>query len=980
LRIRIRNGVVVALAGLLTLALPAVAGAATITVTSALDENAAAADNGTCTLREAVSATNTNATVDTCGHDGGTGADRIEFQAALADVVLSITATADNANVNGDLDVNAGTGGLTIAGGAGQTVDAAGIDRVLDVNNSSPGPLKLEAIELTGGAAAGGGGLFISAGQVELEDSSIAENTVTGGGGGISLSAGALVLDNSEVRANIANGASASSAGISTGSGTTVDIVNGSAVELNQVQTSTTGNGGGLNGSAAFTISDSTIAQNTATGSGGGINLSGFSSLTVTNSAITDNVAQRLSASGDGGGGGIQASSQAITIDDSVIARNSAGSTQSAPGGGININGPSVPLITDSLIEDNDSTRSGGGIALLNLAGLTLRRSVVSGNEVSDPTADGASGGGIQASGGSAKLIEDSLISGNSTTASDPGLTNRGAGLFVSGSAGFTAKRTTIADNFLVSGAQQGGGAYAFFSSTPNFTNVTFSGNQALGTGGDGGGIFADTSVTLNLSNATFSGNDAADLGDGIFESTGTTTLRSTIVADGCNQAVTDVGGGSFQSATATGACGLPVGAPGFVGGLQSNGGAPIGPASDPAPRPTQAIGFAGSAFDQIEGDCLDHTGAVISEDARGVPRPFDAVPPAPAGCDSGAFELVTCAGLPVDGTDAITGTAAGETLTGTPGADQIYAASGDDTVLGGGGADTICGAEGDDDLQGEADGDRLHGGPGDDALDGGPNAGLGDTADYLDSPSGVNVNLTTGVASGEGADTLQALEGIQGSRLDDVLTGDLGTNSINGGAASSADADLISGGGGSGPDGNDFLSGGPNPGSIDTVTYASRSDAVAVDLVAGQGGETTGPETDTLISFENAIGGSGADDLTGDAGPNSLRGGPGADEVTADAGADQLFLRDGVADTADCGSDNPGDVDTVEADVQGTDTLTNCLAPDLLDFALPPANPNPGTGNPGTVTPTKPKCKKGRKLKKVKGKFKCVKKRKKRR
>jgi hypothetical protein len=61
--------------------------------------------------------------------------------------------------------------------------------------------------------------------------------------------------------------------------------------------------------------------------------------------------------------------------------------------------------------------------------------------------------------------------------------------------------------------------------------------------------------------------------------------------------------------------------------------------------------------------------------------------------------------------------------------------------------------------------------------------------------------------------------------------------------------------------------------------------------------------------------------------------------------------------------------------DLQGTDTVNaDC---ETVSFFVPPQDPptNPGTG---TTAPVKPKCKKGQKLKKVKGKFKCVKKRKK--
>ena len=76
----------------------------------------------------------------------------------------------------------------------------------------------------------------------------------------------------------------------------------------------------------------------------------------------------------------------------------------------------------------------------------------------------------------------------------------------------------------------------------------------------------------------------------------------------------------------------------------------------------------------------------------------------------------------------------------------------------------------------------------------------------------------------------------------------------------------------------------------------------------------------------------------------------------------DQVFARDGVADTVNCGTDT----DTAELDAATVDSaVSECET--LARPAITAPTPTPA--------PTKPKCKKGRKLKKVKGKFKCVKK-----
>jgi glucose/arabinose dehydrogenase len=81
-----------------------------------------------------------------------------------------------------------------------------------------------------------------------------------------------------------------------------------------------------------------------------------------------------------------------------------------------------------------------------------------------------------------------------------------------------------------------------------------------------------------------------------------------------------------------------------------------------------------------------------------------------------------------------ITGTTAGETLTGTSGADVICAGAGNDTVSGAAGEDEIRGGSGDDTLAGQGNGDKVIGGPGSDNLSGG---GGDDTIISRDSVSG---------------------------------------------------------------------------------------------------------------------------------------------------------------------------------------------------------------------------------------------------
>jgi uncharacterized repeat protein (TIGR01451 family) len=67
-----------------------------------------------------------------------------------------------------------------------------------------------------------------------------------------------------------------------------------------------------------------------------------------------------------------------------------------------------------------------------------------------------------------------------------------------------------------------------------------------------------------------------------------------------------------------------------------------------------------------------------------------------------------------------ITGTAADDTLTGSPGGDTLKGRSGDDTLAGKGGADCLRGEKGDDRLSGGDGPDDLSGGRGNDRMKGG--------------------------------------------------------------------------------------------------------------------------------------------------------------------------------------------------------------------------------------------------------------------
>jgi Ca2+-binding RTX toxin-like protein len=171
-----------------------------------------------------------------------------------------------------------------------------------------------------------------------------------------------------------------------------------------------------------------------------------------------------------------------------------------------------------------------------------------------------------------------------------------------------------------------------------------------------------------------------------------------------------------------------------------------------------------------------------------------------------------------------------------------------------GAGFDTLMNFE---NLTGSNFNDTLSGNAGNNVLDGG--AGI-DTVSYANAGAGVTVTLGSvfaQVTGGAGIDTLFSFENLTGSSFNDTLSGNAGTNVLDGGAG------------------------------IDTVTYANAGSGVTVSLGTALAQNTGGAGLDTLISFENLTGSSFNDTLSGNAGSNVLNGGAGIDTVSyANAGA----------------------------------------------------------------------------------------------
>ena len=155
--------------------------------------------------------------------------------------------------------------------------------------------------------------------------------------------------------------------------------------------------------------------------------------------------------------------------------------------------------------------------------------------------------------------------------------------------------------------------------------------------------------------------------------------------------------------------------------------------------------------------------------------------------------------------------------------------------------------------------------------------ADLGDGDDRALLGGGGEIGALT-VRGGDGADRIELATTVltvtaDGGAGDDELVGGPAGERLDGGAG----ADRLSGGEGDdtltgdsveGPFADDRLDGGPGR---DAASYSSRGRPVTVDLAAGTGGSAG--ERDALVAIEDVAGGSAADVLRGDDGPNRLSG-----------------------------------------------------------------------------------------------------------
>ena len=368
------------------------ASAATITVNTDIDEYGG---SGSCSLRDAIEAANTDTAFGGC--PAGTGNDTVSIPAGFYQLDEDPT-TNEDLNVDGDIDL-ADADGVTIqgAGSASTIVDGDGSymeERVFDVLD---GDATFADLTVRNGnePEGSGGGIF------------------AGGDGNL------VTVLRSSVHFNTADFLGG---GIASGEGTELVVVD-SLIANNQA-TGQDGDGGGIHADWHLTVRNTTVADNHAEDFGGGIKA--FEGITLEGSTVSGN----STVNGEGGGVWLEPIG--------TIERLQQGEMQQAE-----------DVIIDTTISDNVTQQEGGGLWIDNDSGaiVEIYDSTFSNNRALD-------GGGIyndlQAPplNGGATYLENVTISSN--IASD-----QGGGIFNDGH--LSANHTTIYRNVANSDGGAGG-------------------------------------------------------------------------------------------------------------------------------------------------------------------------------------------------------------------------------------------------------------------------------------------------------------------------------------------------------------------------------------------------------------------------------------------------------------------------------------------------------------------------------------------
>lgn len=326
------------------------AGAATIDVTDPADDFFAS-PGGTCALREAVQAANTDADFGPCVRSGTGTADTIVLDGGQ--VYTRSRSGFDDTNQNGDLDITGRTT-IEVTGEGKAAIEGNFLDRVFEVH--SGGTLRGSKLIVRhglvpfSGTSPGGGGIRVHPdARLNLRSSTLVANESAGNGG---CSCGGALRTDGRTRLNRVavndNDAGNLAGGIAFLGGDLV--VRRSSIARNDSGSSAGGiHLGGFAKTDSAIFEATTVSANFAGGEGGGFSVSpsGGPTLRATNVTISGNEA-------NGRGGGVFLFSGMLRLNAATITRNTADADENTIGDGGGVYGSTVRLRNSIVVRNVD--------------------------------------------------------------------------------------------------------------------------------------------------------------------------------------------------------------------------------------------------------------------------------------------------------------------------------------------------------------------------------------------------------------------------------------------------------------------------------------------------------------------------------------------------------------------------------------------------------------------------------------------------
>jgi hypothetical protein len=520
--------------------------------------------------------------------------------------------TAGTAEGNGGNGGAGGNGGSGSGGGIFVTTGNVTVDQGSLVNhNKAEGQAGREGGNGAHGGASGGlggnggdagnggsgsgGGIFVTSGDVTVDNVSFINNNVASGGVGLAGGAAGNGFSGG------GNGGAGGIGGSATGGGilvTTggVTINHGSSVDDNKASAFSGGNGGaagngmgaggnggaggagGIGGDGAgggvwinsgnVTIDNSSeVGNNDASGAEGGFGAAGGSAVSGNGGAGGDG-----GAGGSGQGGGIWSGGGNVTLDHSASVKSNLAVGSEAGGGADGGDGSVFGGAGGA--GGAGGSGSGGGIFAGTGAVVLQGAAQIIGNFVSG--AAGGDGGGDAAGGdggAGGDVLGGGVYIGGSLSMNDGNVSNNTAKNAGNGGAG-GAGTGSNGSNGGNGGNSLGGGVYVATGATAvsiKDSSIAFNTAESGGAGGaagggvqgNGGNVFGgglyNASASALISNSTVLGNMATDAGAGAavglaqgggIYNTGTLTLHSSTI--GGDNVSDDVGGGISNTGTLT--------------------------------------------------------------------------------------------------------------------------------------------------------------------------------------------------------------------------------------------------------------------------------------------------------------------------------------------------------------------------------------------------------------------------------------------